>query len=342
MPANPVLVEVTRGPAVESRHRGAVAVADAAGAIVHARGAVDRPVFPRSAIKPLQAIPLVETGAADALEIDGRELALACASHNGEPAHAALAGAWLERLGLGEGDLECGPHPPLHPPAEAALIRTGRPPTRLHNNCSGKHAGMLATALHMGEPTAGYTRPEHPVQRRIASVLAALAGADPASAPMGVDGCGVPTWALPLDALARAMAKLARPDGLDATRAEACRRIVAAMAAHPFEVAGTGRFCTAAIEAGGGSLTVKTGAEGVYAAALPELGLGVALKIDDGARRAAEVACAAVLRHLGALDAAAWARLAPFAEPDLVDTRGRPIGVVRAADGWRPGRGPDD
>jgi len=332
--ANPVLVEVTRGDVVESRHRGAAAVVDAAGATVAAWGDVARAVYPRSAVKPLQAMALVESGAAAAHGVGDEELALACASHNGEPAHVAVAGAWLARLGLGPDDLECGAHSPLCAEAAAALIRAGEAPSPLHNNCSGKHAGMLTLALHMGVPTRGYVRPDHPVQVCIREMLGAMTGVDHGAVPCGVDGCSVPTYAAPLAAIAGAMARFAKPDGLPDARAKAARQLARAMMAHPFMVAGSGRFCTAVIAAGRGGVLVKTGAEGVFAAALPARGLGLAVKIDDGAGRAAEVATAALLRYLGALDDAAWAELAPLAAPRIINRAGRETGVIRAAADW--------
>lgn len=328
--ANPVLIEATRGDAVESRHRGAAVVVEAGGAVVAAWGDVSRPVYPRSAIKPLQALPLIESGAAERFAVSDRELALACASHSGEERHVTLAGAWLQRLGLGPEDLACGPHRPIGEAAADNLARADLAPGRLHNNCSGKHTGMLATALHMGEPTAGYEAWDHPVQGRVRAVLAELGDWQEEKAPRGIDGCGVPTVAMPLLALATAFARLAAPDGLGAARAAAARRITAAMWAHPDLVAGSGRLDSAVLDAAQGTVLLKTGAEGVYAAALPRLRLGLALKIDDGAKRASEAVLAALLLRFGDLDGAAAALLAGRAEEPILDTRGETVGVVRA------------
>ncbi|MEE8532706.1 MAG: asparaginase [Alphaproteobacteria bacterium] len=333
---NPVAVEVVRGGTVESRHRAACIVADARGRIAHRWGEADRFVLPRSAIKPIQALPLIETGAAERFSLSDAEIALACASHGGEPAHVAAVEAWLARLDLSEADLECGAHPPVHDASAEALWRAGKAPSQLHNNCSGKHAAMLTTARHLGEPTAGYVDRDHPVQRRVAQTIAEMAGVDVARAPVAVDGCSVPTIGLPLAGLATAMARLADPGALADGRAEACARICAAMAAHPDMVAGSGRFGTALIAASGGAALAKTGAEGVYAVALPALGLGLALKVDDGAARAAEVATAAVLRHLGAIDDALAARLADFIVKPLINCADRRVGEVRAAASWPP------
>jgi L-asparaginase II len=289
---NPILVEVTRGDLVESRHRGAVAIADAAGKLVWSCGDVERPIYPRSAVKMLQALTLVESGAADAFGLGQEELALACASHSGEPFHVQAVRAWLDRIGLGEDDLACGA------PAGA----DGRPVTRAHHNCSGKHTGFLTDARHLGVETAGYERPDHRVQRRVLATMAEMAGVDPAHMPVAVDGCTAPAVALPLSALATAVARIADPSGLTPDRAAAARRLDAAVKAKPLYVAGTGRACTALIEAAAGAASVKTGAEGVFVAAISSLGLGVALKIDDGAARAAETLVAAVLASLGVVD----------------------------------------
>ena len=331
---NPVFVEVTRGDMVESRHRGAAAVVDADGSVVHAWGDVERPVYSRSAIKPLQALPLVETGAAERFAVSDAEIALACGSHGGAPEHVRPVAAWLERIGLAPGDLECGTHPPMDPAAAGALVRAGEDPSPLHNNCSGKHAGFLTTAVHLGEATAGYVRPDHPVQKRIERVLADLGGVALEGAARGTDGCGIPVIAMPLTAIARAMARLADPRGLAPARAAAVRRLVAAMTGHPDLVAGRERFDTVAIEAGRGAFVVKIGAEGVYVAAVASLGLGVALKIDDGARRAAETAMAVLLRHLGALDAKAQAALKPYLDRPVPDRAGVRVGSVGVAKGW--------
>ncbi|MFQ5785925.1 MAG: asparaginase [Alphaproteobacteria bacterium] len=331
-----IAVEVTRGDRIESRHRASCAVADGSGRIVHRWGDVGQAVYPRSAIKSIQAIPLVESGAAERFDLSAAELALACASHGGEPMHIEAVEAWLARLGLGADDLECGAHPPSHAPSAEALWRSGATPNAVHNNCSGKHAGMLTTARHLGEPTAGYIRHDHPVQQRVARVIGEMTDVDMTRAPRGIDGCSIPTYAIPLGAFATAMARLADPAKLADGRADAIERIKAAIVARPEMVAGTGRFCSALIRESGGRIITKTGAEGVYAAALPDLGLGVALKVEDGAGRASSVALAAVLRRLGALDDALAERLAYFVAPPQINRAGRRVGDVRAAAGWPP------
>ncbi len=323
---NPLTVEVTRGDMVESRHRGACVVIDADGGTVHAWGNVGGVVYPRSAIKPLQALALIETGAAEAYQVSDAELALAAASHGGTPEHVDAIGGWLKRIGLGPGDLECGAHDPMDKDAAKALARAGEAYARIHNNCSGKHTGFLCTALHLGEPPKGYSKPGHPVQDRLFAILVEMGGADLSQAPRGTDGCGIPVIGMPLIALALALARMADPKGLEDGRAEAAKRVFRAMTAHPRLVAGPGRFDTQAMEAGKGAFAVKTGAEGMYGAILPSLGLGVALKIDDGAKRAAETAMAAVLKLLGVMD--------KKPETPVLNAAGEDVGVIRMGEDW--------
>ena len=314
---NPVLVEVTRGALVESVHRGSVAVVDADGAVLLALGEVETPVYTRSALKPIQALPLVESGAADSFGVSEEELALACASHSGEPMHTERVAAWLARIGCSEADLACGAQAPRHEPTSEAMLKRGEKPTRIHNNCSGKHTGFLTLARHLKPPVAGYERLDHPVQQAVLTSLAALSGvADPAH---GIDGCAVPNFALPLAAFARALARIAgrRTPGAD--------RILKAMTNHPELVAGTGRSCTAIMRAAKGKAAVKIGAEGVYAGMIPEKGIGIAIKIDDGAVRASEIAIAVLLEKLGVLDGAGLVR-AP-----VLNTRGSLVGERRPA-----------
>lgn len=327
--ANPILVEVTRGNGVESVHRGAVAVIDGTGLVVASAGDIDTAIFPRSAIKPLQALALVESGAADHFNLDDEELSLACASHSGEPVQVDKVNRWLVRMGLGMDDLECGAHGPRHDADIADMVRAGQTPGRSHNNCSGKHAGFLSTALHMGEPTRGYSRADHPVQQRLRAILEDLGACDLSSTPHGIDGCGIPVIAMPLVAMARALSRMANRAGLADPRAAASGRILDAMTRCPEMVGGTGCFDTRMMAAGKGAFVVKTGAEGVYAGILPGQGLGIALKIDDGAKRAAETAMAALLKHFGALDGGVMAPVADFVEPVITNAMGVPVGAVR-------------
>ncbi|HVV65242.1 MAG TPA: asparaginase [Rhizomicrobium sp.] len=337
MTPNPVLVELTRGELVESVHRGSIAVADADGAIRFALGDLETPTYPRSSLKPIQALALLESGAADAFGLSDEEVALACASHSGEPMHTTRVAAWLKRIGCAESDLACGAHPSRYEPVQEEMIRRGEQPTRLHNNCSGKHAGFLTLARHWNVAVKGYERHDHPVQRAAAAALGELSGIRE-DLPWGVDGCAAPNFALPLAAMARALAVFAAPDRLTPARAKACRRIVSSMIAHPDLVSGTGRACQILMRSCAGKAAVKAGAEGFYAALLPGLRLGVALKIDDGAGRAAEAVMAALLDKLGVLDADAAAReliLAP-----IHNTRGAVVGERRIAAALREARIP--
>jgi L-asparaginase II len=328
----PIAILVRRGERAESEHRVAYAVADPDGRLLRAAGEVERPIFPRSAIKPLQALALVESGAAERFALSEQELALACASHSGEPEQVRLVQAWLARLNLDGAALECGAHPPLHGPSAERLAAAGRTPERLHNNCSGKHVGMITLARHLGVPVAGYSRADHPVQRRIADILRAMTGLTELEAP-AIDGCGVPTFPIPLGRLATALARFAQPAGLPGPRAEACLRLQAAMRAHPYLVAGTDRACTEIMTVAPHVL-VKTGAEGVYAAFLPERRLGVLLKVTDGASRAGPVALLALLQALGVLDAEALAALAHRMRPPLRNHAGAVVGRIEPAAGW--------
>jgi L-asparaginase II len=333
---NPVLVHVMRGGIVESRHRGAFAVVEASGGIAVAVGDIAQPVFPRSAIKSLQALPMVEL-AAERFGFTDREIALACASHSGEPEHVQVARGMLEKIGLSEDDLECGPHWPYDAAAQRALVESAQWPGRAHNNCSGKHAGMLALALALGADPKGYTQPSHPVQRTIASVLRDLCGVDPSVQPCGTDGCSVPTWALPLKAQAHGFAKLVSGSGsgLAPERQRAARRIIAAVRAHPFLVAGTERFCTRLMQAVPRAF-VKTGAEGVFCAAVPHTGHGLAVKCDDGSGRAAETIMAALLAHLPVWTSDEQARLRSFAAVPLTNWAGIEVGEIRAVEAAFP------
>ncbi len=295
---NPILIEATRGPLVESVHTGSLAVATPSGELALALGDVSRLVFPRSAVKALQCLPLIETGAADRFGFGPPEIALACASHTGAERHTRIAAKMLAAAGLDETALGCGAHRPLGEKAARALLGNGGAPTQLHNNCSGKHAGMLATARHAGEPIEGYWEASHPVQRRIRQAASELAEVEFGPGQFGVDGCSVPTWATPLSALARMFAKLGGGEGLDPRRAEAARRIREACWAEPELVAGPGRADTVIMAHLPGRVFLKTGAEGVYCGAFPALGLGFALKIDDGATRASVGTATALVERL--------------------------------------------
>lgn len=326
--ANPVLVEMLRGDRVESCHRGALAIARPDGGLVFAIGAVHRPIYPRSAIKSIQCLPTIETGAADRFGFGDAEIALACASHSGTERHVAVAAGMLAKAGLDANALGCGAHDPISIAATRCLIKAGHEPSALHNNCSGKHAAMLATAVHMGEPAADYLRSDHPVQVRIARALEDVTGVRLGPDHVGVDGCSAPNWAIPLANLARGFARLVTAEGLGAERARAAQRIMLACWAEPEMVAGPERLDTLLMTRFKGQLFTKTGAEGVYCGALPGRGLGFAIKIDDGAKRASEMVLKALIARLlpGAEDLAA--------EEVVPNWRGVAAARLRCASPW--------
>jgi L-asparaginase II len=329
--ANPVLVEVTRGGRVESRHTGSFVVMDADGGIIRMAGDVDAGIYPRSAIKGFQALPLIESGAADRFGLTDAEIALACSSHNGEPEHVALSASMLAKCGRDAGALECGPHWPMREAALRKLMAEGGEPSALHNNCSGKHAGFVCVACARGDDPKGYLAKDHPTMREVIAAVSAMTGDNLAAEAPATDGCSIPTYAMSLRSLAHGFARFGSGHGLARERAAAARRIRAAVAAEPFFVAGTGRFDTRAMQALGARAFTKTGAEGVFCAALPELGVGVALKCDDGSSRASEVMMAALLMHLLPLSEAEHAGLAPLRQPALTNWNGIHVGDIRPA-----------
>lgn len=335
-----IRVEVTRGHDnvghLESLHEVHAVVCDDAGQQVCAYGEETREVFPRSAIKSLQALPLIESGAADAFGFDDAELALACSSHNGEPFQSAAAQRMLKKAGLEPRCLECGAQLPYHPRDHETLIRAGEPVTALHNNCSGKHAGFLAFAAHTGLPTKGYVGFSHPVQREIAAVLETVTGAVHGEDNYGLDGCSIPTYSIPLARLAAAYGRFSAGRDPSPARSAAMLRLRDACMAHPEMVAGTDRFDTLIMQALPGRVFTKTGAEGVFVACLPELGIGLALKCVDGATRAAETACAFLVRSLlerssAGLDDGEAAALRELENPILRNRNGWAFGTVRVA-----------
>ncbi|MFV3131165.1 asparaginase [Niveispirillum sp. KHB5.9] len=328
--ANPILIRVTRGGLVESTHRGRAVVVGADGHVLAAFGDVKAITYPRSANKALQALPLVETGAADAFGLETAELALACSSHDGEPMHTERVAAWLSRIGLSPAHLECGSHAPYSVPTWEAMLRRGEAPTTLHNNCSGKHTGMLTTALHRGEAIRGYVNYQHRVQQRILGVMEQVTAHDLTSAPWGTDGCSIPTIGLPLEALAFGMARMADPQDLPSARADAAQRLLAAWGAHPELVSGTEGFDTLFMQALNSRILSKAGAEGVSVGIIPDEGIAIAVKIDDGAKRAAGPAMAAVLRRLGLLTDPEWAALEGLVQPAIRNRAGLKVGGIEA------------
>jgi L-asparaginase II len=293
--SNPVLVEVLRGGTVESRHSGAIAVVDADGSIVFSAGEFGRPVFPRSSVKAIQALLLVETGAAEEYGFGTKELALSQASHIGQPGHVRLAQSMLKAAGLDDTALECGPQMPAMPEDVFELTRSGTKPSALHNNCSGKHSGFLCVCAKCGIATRGYVKAEHEFQAMIRDVMTDVTGYEHRAEDAGIDGCSIPTYPVPLTNLAHGFAKMATGKGLAPSRAGAARKLLDAAMAEPWLVGGTICWNTKAMTKAAGRVFAKDGAEGMFCAAIPEMGIGIALKCDDGAPRGAEAMISAVL-----------------------------------------------
>ncbi len=321
------MIEVVRGGVVESRHTVHVAVADSSGRLVATRGNVRSRTFYRSAAKPFQALPLVEDGVVDRFGISAEELAVCCASHEAEAVHVAATRSILRKAGLDETHLRCGPHAPFAEAEAHELVRRGEEPRPIHNNCSGKHAGMLALAVARGWDCEGYHREEHPVQQRMRSEVVRWAEVPDGEVGSAVDGCGVTCFSLPLSAMAASFARFAAA----AARGESPSAVVAAMTGHPFMVGGTGRTCTEVMGRTGARAFVKLGAEGVYGGGLVERGLGFAIKVEDGARRAVDVALLVVLEQLDVLDRSDLEALDHRRRPAVRNTRGEVVGEIRAS-----------
>jgi len=318
---SPATIELTRADVVESSHTVDIVVTDSSGSF-ESWGDPERLVIPRSAIKSVQALALITSGAADAFNVSDDELALACSSHSGEADHVAMVRSWLSRIGLGEQSLECGTDHPINSVAASAAIIDGCAMATAFNCCSGKHTGFLTTAVHLGEEPSGYIRRDHPVQQRIEGVVSQMTGVDLSDHESGVDGCGIPVFAIPLRNLGLAMARLVDPAGLPDDLAAACNRLTAVLPSRSHFVSGTGRTETLLQQAASEPLIAKTGAEGVFMAALPERGLGIALKARDGATRAGAQAIWGVLNRLGALSE-------PLDEAPITNKAGVPAGMRR-------------
>ncbi|KKB76448.1 hypothetical protein VW35_16730 [Devosia soli] len=330
MDANPVLAEAVRGNWVENRHRGAFVVMDADGRIIASAGDIERPVFPRSAIKSMQALAIFDRHAVERFHHSSEELALACASHHGEEVHTSRVGRFLERMGLSEATLECGAHQPTNGAAREDLREKHEEPSALHNNCSGKHAGMLSVALAMGVPTAGYVSREHDVQRAVRAAVEAVIGEGLTEDRCGTDGCSIPTWAAPIRAWAHGFARMATGKGLDAGHAAGVQALFNAATTHPLLVAGTGHLDTLVMEAFGGRVMQKGGAEGVQCGAIRDKGFGYALKCDDGNMAASQAMVAALLLKFAEPDEAQRIVLESFARQPTVNVRKTVVGEMRA------------
>ncbi len=330
MDANPILAEAVRGNWVENRHRGAFIILDADGTVIASAGDVERPVFPRSAIKSMQALAIFDRHAIDRFHHSPEELALACASHHGEDAHVDNVAHFLDRMGLSVSDLECGAHMPTNGKARAALRAAGAEPSALHNNCSGKHSGMLSVALAMGVPTAGYVAREHDVQKAVRAAVEYVIGEDLTEDRCGTDGCSIPTWAAPLRAWAQGFARMATGKGLDNGHAAGAKLLFDAATSHPHLVAGTGHLDTLVMQAFQGRVMQKGGAEGVQCGAIRDRGWGYALKCDDGNMAASHAMVAGLLLKYADPDAAQKDVLEQFARQPTRNVRGTLVGEMRA------------
>ena len=324
------MVELWRGGLLESAHSGHAVICDAAGEVIEAWGDPAAMIFPRSSCKMIQALPLIESGAADAAGLTAAQLALSCASHQGAALHTGMVTRWLADLGLGESDLRCGSHWPYDVPEHDRLVLAHEKPCQIHNNCSGKHAGFLTLTQHL-RAGPDYVDPDHPIQRAIRAATEEVT--EETSPGYGIDGCSAPNFATTLQGLARAMGRFAGASDAGDARQRAMHRLTRAMASYPDLVAGEGRACTELMRAMGGRVAIKTGAEAVFVAILPDQQRGIAVKIADGNSRASEAVIAALLVRLGALDAdhpATRKRL------NAVQTnwRGTETGVLRLAEGF--------
>lgn len=321
---SPILVEVTRGSEVESRHRGEIVVVDEGGKVRYHLGDPEMPVCMRSLAKPFQALPLITTGAAAAFGLGPEELALVSGSLSGQDFQVALVEQILARIGLNPGALQCGSHAPLHRPTAKTLAQAGAKPTSLHHTCAGKHASMLALCVHQGWPVEDYLNPAHPVQQLILRTVSDMVGLAPVDIIVALDGCSAPVFYVPLRHIARGFARLAAaaPDSPEGAIMDACLR-------HPRHIAGDGRLETMIMQALPGLVFAKTGAEGGFALALAREGLGVALKIEDGASRALGPAILEVLHQLGLLSPEVQKSLAPQWRPVLYNHRQQEVGQLR-------------
>ena len=331
MTTNPILVEVYRGDMVESFHRGAVAAVDNNGYSLFQLGEIRSFAYLRSAAKPFQVIPLIAYGAIDIFGFDNEDIAIMCGSHNGEPTHIEKVAGVLKKTGLDENHLKCGIHPPLDRETARSIKQTGGTYSPLHNNCSGKHAAMLAGSVLRGFDLNDYLSREHPWQKAIISVIAEMGDYSPGEMIIGVDGCGAPVHALPLYNCALAAARLAVPTGISKINAIACEKIFPAIVENPYLIAGRGRFCTDLIETGGGAVAAKAGAEGFYMVSIrrENKGIGIVVKIDDGAQRARDPVVIEALRKLGVLNYEQVDKLERHYKHAILNHAGEKVGEVK-------------
>lgn len=332
MSDNPILAELIRGNTRENIYRGAIAVSDGSGKLVKSLGDVSRIIFPRSAVKSMQAIAMFKSGAIDKFNLSDKAITLACASHLGEPDHADCAGETLAHLGLSVDDLECGTHVPAGRAARNKMREDGKRPSQLHNNCSGKHTGMLAVAKALDVDTKGYIDRDHAVQKLVRSCVEEILGEELSEDRCGMDGCSIPTWAAPLSSFAKGFARMASGEGLSAETNQAIKRIFGAVTANPFLMRGTKSLDTDIMQAFGARLMVKVGADGVFCGALIDQGLGFALKIDDGNMDAAEVVVAKLLLAIAEPNAQERAALEARVEIAQFNYRKKEVAQLRAID----------
>jgi len=329
-----LLVEVTRNDTVESQHFGTAIVCNYKGNVLESWGDINGLIFPRSAIKPMLAVHLLESGASDHYSLNDAQLSLACSSHHGEKIHQDLVTSWLARLGLTEDHLACGAVLPENIESAHQLLASGRQGCRIHHNCSGKHTGFLTTALHLKIPLDNYHLLDHPLQQLSLDILSDFAHTDLRQYTIGIDGCGLPAPTMPLVQLAHATARFANPVDLSAQRKQAVYRLHKAITNEPLYIAGNGTVESELNEISKGAVLAKTGAEGIVIAAVPEQGLGIAVKIADGGNRARSVALLAILDHLGVLSNEEKHQLQHHIRPALTNSRGVTVGEVRPAASW--------
>jgi L-asparaginase II len=327
-----VIVEVTRGDRVESVHRVAACAVDVGGNPVFETGDVDDPVYLRSAAKPFIAAAAVEAGVRERFGLEPREIAVMSASHVGEPFHVEAVASILQKIGMDESALQCGTHPPNDEKTARAMIRAGVEAGPIYNNCSGKHAGILALCKAIGADASTYLELSNPAQQSILRLCARVSGDDPETWPVGVDGCGIPVYATSLRNAARSFVRLASLERVGSGDAAALRVVRDAMVAHPEYVAGTGQLDTVLMQVGDGTIACKGGAEGVHGVAGIRAGIGYVLKVLDGAARARGPATVAVLLRLGIFDEEKAMKLARFGRPVVYNRAGSAVGEIRAAD----------
>ena len=329
-----LFVEVLRDGTVESRHFGAAVVCDFKGNVIESWGDIESLIFPRSALKPMLAIHLLESGASEHYSLCDEELSLACSSHQGEAIHQTMVESWLNRLGLTEEHLACGPVLPEDTESAHKLLASGQQGCRIHHNCSGKHTGFLTTALHLNLSLDNYHHLDHPLQQLSMDILSDVADVDLKQYPIGIDGCGLPAPTMPLIQLGRATARFAKPENLSDTRAQAIYRLHEAITNEPLYIAGHGTVVTELNDVTKGAVLAKTGAEGIITAALPERGLGIAVKIADGSERARSVALLAILDYLDVLSDEEKNQLESHITPMIVNSIGATVGEIRSAASW--------